>query len=177
MGGPAPSGQQWRIVSGPHEATVVEVGGGLRTYRVGGADVLSGYAENELCPGSAGQVLAPWPNRIRDGRYTYGGEPRQLALTEPTRHNAIHGLVNWSRWALADHTDDSITLTHELVPLPGYPWPLELRTVWRVDVGGLRATHEVTNLAGGPAPFGLAVHPYLTVPGLVADDLSVRVPA
>ena len=55
------------------EAVVVEVGGGLRAYRADGVDYLDGYAEDELSPGSAGQVLAPWPNRIRDGRYTFGG--------------------------------------------------------------------------------------------------------
>ena len=51
-----------------------------------------------MCPGGAGQILAPWPNRIRDGRYTFDGEPIPAVLTEPARHNAIHGLVNWARW-------------------------------------------------------------------------------
>ena len=38
--------------SGEHEAVVVEVGGGLRSYRVGGSDVVDGFAEDELCPGA-----------------------------------------------------------------------------------------------------------------------------
>src|SRR6185436_14222336 len=56
-----PSGEQWTIKSADHEAVVVEVGGGLRTYRAHGVDVVDGYAEHEMCPASAGQVLAPWP--------------------------------------------------------------------------------------------------------------------
>ena len=49
-------------------------------------------------------MLAPWPNRIRDGRYTFGGADHQLALTEPARHNAIHGLVNWVPWQLVEQS-------------------------------------------------------------------------
>ena len=44
-------------------------------------------------PGGAGQHLMPWPNRIRDGRYRFDGADMQLSLSEPDRHNAMHGLV------------------------------------------------------------------------------------
>jgi aldose 1-epimerase len=164
------------IRSGPHEAVLVEVGGGVRAYRVGGADVVFGYSETELCPGSAGMILAPWPNRIRDGRYAFEGETYYLPLTEPVRHNAIHGLVNWSRWRLIAQHADEVTVGYELVPVPGYPWPLSLRTTWRVGPDGLRASHEVTNLAPTPAPFGLASHPYVVIPGVPVDDLTLSVP-
>jgi len=177
MAGMSPSGEQWTIKADDHEAVVVEVGGGLRGYGVAGVDVLDGYAENELCAASAGQVLAPWPNRIRDGRYTFAGEPYQLALTEPTKHNAIHGLVNWVRWRVTHSTDDSVTLEYDLPPCPGYPWPLAVRTTWTVGESGLRATHSATNLSDRLCPFGFAVHPYLTLPGAAVDDLQLQVPA
>ncbi|WP_238019225.1 aldose 1-epimerase family protein [Dactylosporangium sp. AC04546] len=173
----APSGTQWTIASGGHEAVIVEVGGGVRSYTVDGGDVVAGYAEHERAVGSAGHVLAPWPNRIRDGQYAFGGEHFQLPLTEPERHNAIHGLVNWARWSLVDATAESVTLEHDLVPQPGYPWPLRLRTTWSVGDGGLRATHQATNMGDTAAPFGLATHPYVVVPGVAVDDLHLRVPA
>jgi aldose 1-epimerase len=180
MDSPPPSGQQWTIRSGDQEAVLVEVGGGVRTYRVGPTDVVFGYAETELCPGSAGMVLAPWPNRIRDGRYTFAGEAYQLNITEPARHNAIHGLVNWARWRPVANNPpqnpDQVTLEHDLVPVPGYPWPLTLRTTWSVGPDGLRAIHEVTNLAATPAPYGLATHPYLAIAGVAVDDLTLRLP-
>src|SRR5512133_2486678 len=92
----APSGTQWTIQSGGQRAVVVEVGGGLREYAVDGADVLFGYGVDELSPASAGKILAPWPNRIRDGRYSFAGETHQLPLTEPAHHNASHGLACWA---------------------------------------------------------------------------------
>ncbi|MFI5913640.1 aldose 1-epimerase family protein [Dactylosporangium sp. NPDC051541] len=173
----APSGTQWTIRSGGQEAVIVEVGGGVRTFTADGRDVVSGYEEHEHAIGSAGHVLAPWPNRIRDGQYTFGGEHQQLPLTEPDRHNAIHGLVNWVRWTAVDATEDSITVAHDLVPQAGYPWPLRLQTRWSVGAAGLKAEHEVTNTGGTPVPFGLATHPYVLVPGVPVDDLTLRVPA
>lgn len=56
------SGAQWTISAAGHEAVIVEVGGGLRTYRHDGVDLVDGYQTDEVCPGCAGQVLAPWPN-------------------------------------------------------------------------------------------------------------------
>ena len=96
-----PSGAQFRLSSGDQEATVVEVGGGLRTYTVGGVDVLDGYGEDEMAGGGRGQHLLPWPNRIRDGKYTFEGAELQLALTEPARHNDSNGLVRWANWVPA----------------------------------------------------------------------------
>lgn len=177
MVGAIPSGEQWTIKSGDHEATVVEVGGGLRAYRVAGVEIVDGYAESEICPASAGQLLAPWPNRIRDGQYSFGGSRYQLPLTEPARHNALHGLVNWARWRLIEASEGSLTLGYDLPAQPGYPWPLRLETVWTVDTDGLRARHSVTNLSDEPCPFGFSVHPYLIIPGVPADDIILHLPA
>jgi aldose 1-epimerase len=171
-----PSGAQWTIRSGDHEAVLVEVGGGLRTYLHAGREVLDGYRTDEVCPASAGSVLAPWPNRIRDGRYTADGVPHQLALSEPAANNAIHGLVRWVPWRAVEVAADAVTVECTLPAQPGYPWTLRLGTTWRVDADGLSGTHQATNLGDRPAPFGLGVHPYLAVPGRV-DDVVLGVPA
>jgi aldose 1-epimerase len=177
LGVRAVSGEQWTITSGEHAAVVVEVGGGLRGYRVAGSDIVDGFGEDELPPGCSGQILAPWPNRIRDGRYSFAGETYQLSLTEPNRHNAIHGLVNWSRWHLVASGPDHVTVEYDLPPQPGYPWALALRTTWRVGPDGLRADHTATNLAATPCPFGFSVHPYLLLPGVKLSDVRLQVPA
>ncbi|TDC73455.1 aldose epimerase [Micromonospora sp. KC606] len=172
-----PSGAQWTIAAAGHEAVIVEVGGGLRSYRCDGVDFVDGYGADEICPGSAGQVLAPWPNRIRDGVYEFGERSLQLDLSEPARHNAIHGLVNWVSWHLLEESADAVTIGCDLAPQPGYPWALRLRSRWSVGEAGLRAEHEVTNVGAEPAPFGFSVHPYLRLPGVPVDQTSLRVPA
>jgi aldose 1-epimerase len=170
-----PSGTQHVIGSGGQQAVVVGVGGGLRAYRVAGQEIIDGYAEDEVAPAAAGQILAPWPNRIRDGRYPFAGQTHQLALSEPASHNAIHGLVRWMPWSATAVGDSSITLECVLPAQVGYPWTLALGITWSIGPDGLRATHTATNLADEPAPFGLGVHPYLMVPGAV-DDVLLCVP-
>src|SRR3954447_19573383 len=87
-----PTGPQVRIAHGRHEAVAVGVAAGLRSLRLDGRDVLDGFEEHERAAGGRGQTLVPWPNRVDAGRYELDGVTQQLALTEPSAGNAIHGL-------------------------------------------------------------------------------------
>ncbi|MDQ1654887.1 MAG: aldose 1-epimerase [Cryptosporangiaceae bacterium] len=171
-----PSGAQWTINHRDQHATIVELGGGLREYTVAGQPVAEGYDEHELAGKAAGQVLAPWPNRTGDGQYTVRGETRQLAINEPGKRNAIHGLVRWLSWHRADQTPESVTVAVTLPPSPAYPYPLELAITWSVGEQGLRAEHTVVNLGNQPAPFGLGVHPYLAAGTADPDELVLHAP-
>ncbi len=93
----SPSGEQVELSVGDQRVVVVGFGGGLRRYSIGDEAVLDGYSVVTMCGSGRGQLLAPWPNRIQDGSYEFGGESYQLALDEPERRNAIHGLVRWSK--------------------------------------------------------------------------------
>ena len=172
-----PSGAQWVIGAGPHQATVVEVGGGIREYTVGGVAVVDPYPADAVCPRSAGQQLAPWPNRLRDGKYTVGDTAYQLPISEPARFNASHGLVRWSSWQRVEQTPESIEVSYVLPPQLGYPFALGLSTRWSVGADGLRADHTVVNLGVSPAPFGFGTHPYLRVADVAVDDLVLHLPA
>jgi len=171
-----PTGTQYEIRWGDQAAVVVEMGGGLRTYRAGGRDVVDGYAESELPPAGAGQILAPWPNRLRDGRYHWHGTDYQLSLSEPAHGNAIHGLVRSLPWLAAPVDEAAVKLSCALPPQPGYPWRLDLTTTWSLGPDGLRAEHTVVNRSDSVAPFGLGVHPYVMVAGTPVDDLVLSAP-
>jgi aldose 1-epimerase len=164
------------LVSDRHAVTVVEVGGGVREYTVDGVPRLLGYAADEVAPGSAGALLVPWPNRIRDGRYTFDGTDQQLPLTEPKKHNASHGLLRWANWHAVETAPDAVTLEAVVPPQPGYPHRLVARTGYSVGPTGLRADHEVTNAGPSDAPFGFGAHPYLYVEGSTVDDLLLHLP-
>lgn len=172
-----PTGEQWHLSTGPDELTVVEVGGGLRSWTRDGVDVVAGFAADEPCTSARGQQLIPWPNRIRDGRYSYAGVEHQLPLTEVSRHNASHGLVRWDPWRLTGRTDSSLTVSHRLFPQPGWDWHLESTTTYAVAPDGLTVTTEVTNVGGETAPFGYGVHPYVSVGDAAMADVGLTVPA
>src|SRR3978361_1943639 len=124
-----PSGEQFELTHGEARATVVEVGGGLRTYDVGDRPVLDGYAESEMASAGRGQVLLPWPNRVDGGRWRWDDRDPQLAITEVGKNNANHGLVRWSGWRLSQETDAVAVARHVLHPQSGWPFRLaaELR--------------------------------------------------
>jgi aldose 1-epimerase len=172
-----PSGDQFWLEVDGQEACVVEVGGGLRTYTVDGVDVLDGYSVDEMASGGRGQLLLPWPNRIEDGKYTFAGQDLQLALTEPGRHHAIHGLVRWANWSATVNDGDRVVMEHVLHPQPGYPFTLGLSVEYRLGAGGLSVETTATNLGQHPCPYGAGAHPYLTVGTERVDDVVLTLPA
>jgi aldose 1-epimerase len=172
-----PSGEQYTINHEAQQAVVVQVGGGLRTYTADGQDVLDGYGPEQMCSGGRGQLLAPWPNRVAGGRWEHAGRPMQLALTEPEAGNAIHGLVRWATWALADRAADRVSLVHRLYPQPGWPATLDLRVEYRLSAGGLTVATEAVNVGPGPCPYGTGAHPYLTLGTPSIDPILLECPA
>jgi aldose 1-epimerase len=121
----------------------------------------------------------PWPNRLGDGRYVWAGQDQQTALTEPEQHNAIHGLVRWSPWTVADQTPAQLRLEYRLYPQPGWPWILDMSVTYGLSGDGLEVRTSVVNLPGGAGtcPFGVGWHPYLAAFGGVVDDALLTVPA
>ena len=174
---PFPTGEQWHLSAGPDELVVVEVGGGLRSWTRDGVDVVAGFSQDEPCTKGRGQQLIPWPNRIRDGRYTHDGVEHQLPLTEVDLHNAIHGLVRWAPWRLVERTATSLTVGHRLLPQAGWDWHLDSTTTYAVARDGLTVTTSVTNVGGTTAPFGYGVHPYLAVGDAAMEEVELGVPA
>jgi aldose 1-epimerase len=173
----APSGEQFEIEGGGYRAVVTESGGALRELTYGARALLDGFGEDEMSSGGRGQLLMPWPNRIRDGRYEFGGVEHQLALTEPKRHNASHGLARWVAWTLEEHTPQSVSLQYRLMAQTGYPWTLDLHVAYDLSADGLTVTQTATNTSPAPAPYACGAHPYLTVgPGPV-DTWELTVPA
>ena len=172
-----PSGEQFEIAFGEQRAVVVEVGGALRRYTVREREVLDGYEAEAMCTSGRGQLLMPWPNRIEDGCYEFGGRRLQLALDEPEHGNAIHGLVRWGAWKVADRAANRISLSHLLHPQPGYPFTLALRVDYMLSEEGLSVRTTATNVGVDTCPFGCGAHPYLTLGTEKVDELTLAVPA
>ena len=104
-------------------------------------------------------------------------EPQQLALTEPDRHNAIHGLLRHTVWTVVEHAESTIVL-HAMVPVqPGWPVPLLTSIGYALDESGLTVTHTVENLGARAVPFGVGVHPYPRAGSAETDDCTLKLAA
>ncbi len=173
----APSGEQFEIAAGEQKATIVEVGGGVRAYSVAGRDVLEPYPREAICDGAHGSPLLPWPNRLADGRYSFDGVEQQVALTEPARHNAIHGFLRWRPWRAVERTPERVVMGARLYPLTGYPFTLELRVAYELGADGLVVRTTATNIGEGDCPFGAGQHPYLSPGSGTVDGCTLELPA
>jgi aldose 1-epimerase len=138
--------------------------------------VIDGYPATARCTDARGQLLIPWPNRLRDGVYTFAGGHHQLPLTEPEKRNAIHGLVRWANWTVAAHDDAQVTMAYTLHPQDGYPFALELQVTYRLADDGLSVTTVATNIGAAACPYGAGAHPYLTVGSPSIDSVRLRAP-
>jgi aldose 1-epimerase len=173
----APSGEQITIAAGDQQAVIVEVGGGLRSYSIGERSVIDGFSANEMSSSGRGQILLPWPNRLEDGYYQFDGEYHQLPLTEPARHNAIHGLVRWAPWSTVLHEPHRVVMEYILYPQPGFPFLLVTTVEYSLTDSGLQVKTTATNRGEKACPFGSGAHPYLKLDTTTVDCLTLHLPA
>jgi aldose 1-epimerase len=134
-------------------------------------------------------VLFPFPNRIRQGRFTWDGKHYQLPTNDPVQKNAIHGFACRVPWRVAGSGADADSAwvtgvfrcsvdARDCLPL----WPAdhEITLTIRLGRGTLRVEAEVRNPDQVALPFGLGYHPYFHLPFTGTgspDDCTIEVPA
>ena len=179
------SGTAFSIAAGDYEAEIASVGASLRALRYRGRDLVLPFDANDLRPAMQGAVLAPWPNRLADGVYSFDGIEYHLPLTEPATRNASHGLVTWLDFSLAEQTNNRLVLRGRIEPQRGYPWRIRVDVAFELTADGFRQVVSATNESAERAPVGLGVHPYVLagssdeavhLPGAL-DDWQLSLPA
>lgn len=171
------SGEQHALRAGDYEAVIASVGATLRSLTYRNRHLVVPFDADEVRPAFRGATLAPWPNRVVDGRYLFEGEEYELALTEPGRGHALHGLLGWAEYSVVDKGASHVTLTATIEPQFGYPWRVSVETTFALSSEGLTQTVTALNRSRTAAPWGTGPHPYLVAgPGLV-DDWTLSLPA
>lgn len=171
------SGTQHLLEAGGYEAHIASVGASLRRLAFAGRDLIVPFRAEEVRPAYRGVLLAPWPNRIVDGRYAFAGVEQRVALTEPDRGHALHGLAAWLDFATIASQSDTVTLAATIEPQQGYPWRLRVETTFALSADGLSQSVRVRNECAEAAPFGTGPHPYLVAGSAPLDDWTLTVPA
>lgn len=127
-------------------------------------------------------LLAPFPNRVADGRYRYGGEDHDLLPGVHGERLIYHGFAREAPFVLAeaDTAPDAarLLLRTSIRPdsHPGYPFALDLTVVYTFTADEVGIEIGATNVGGTTAPYAAGWHPYFTLSRPI-DDLTLRVPA
>lgn len=134
-------------------------------------------------------ILAPFPNRIRGGRFSFGGTAYSLPTNEHGK-NAIHGFAVDQPWrvigtgaepAAGAWATGEFQLSRDRPDyLPLWPADFVLRFTYRLRGRTLATEIEVTNPDARPLPFGVGTHPYFRFPsdpGTALARCAIVVPA
>lgn len=149
---------------GDYAAEIVAQGAGIKALSFRNEPLVETYTSTP--PMTAGLVLAPWPNRTEDGEFSFDGQHYQLPINEPSRNNALHGLVHEREWELVQRSEDAVTLS--CVISEHWVAEMTLMATYQLHEGGLRVRYSVSSQE--PAPFALGLHTYLNARGADCDD-------
>ncbi len=126
-------------------------------------------------------ILFPFPNRIRDGKFSSGWRDYELPCNDNAQKNAIHGFAPRHRWRVFGYSVEEHTawIHADFEPKIDAPetadlWPSDYRlsVIYRIFPNTLRMEMSVFNLGTGPLPFGIGLHPYFRFP--CADETIDR---
>lgn len=108
---------------------------------------------------TASYLLAPYSNRLRDGRFTFEG--REHALRRASVH-ALHGDVCERPWQVVEEGPARARLRLDACSLPDldFPWPFVVEVEYALDGDVLRNVLVLENTSAGRMPAGLGFHPY-----------------
>jgi aldose 1-epimerase len=162
------------------------------SFRVGGHELLDaeeGFHRGTGRPSGHGiPILFPFPNRIRDGRYTWRGQSVRMpdgVAPDDGSGNAIHGFCLDRPWRVVARDASSVQAEFQLsVDAPDRRplWPTDARISLRYSVEdtGLLADIVIENPGNDDMPFGFGTHPYFRLPlgpAGTAADCRLLVPA
>lgn len=171
------SGEQYELTFEGYRASIASVGASIRSLTIDGRDLVVPFDADEVRPHFRGATLAPWPNRVIDGTYSFGGEDYLLDLSEPKRGHALHGLVAWQDFALVSQVSNRLALATTIEARYGYPFRLDILVEFTLDADGLHTLVTATNTGADDAPYGVAPHPYLVAGSGQVDDWTLTLPA
>ncbi|MBD3181767.1 aldose 1-epimerase [Candidatus Poribacteria bacterium] len=138
--------------------------------------------------GFGNPILFPFPNRIREGKFSFEGIDYQFNIPS-TRPNSIHGLVLTLPWdvekAEADNENGAqLVSVIKSADFPDairqFPFPFELKVTYSLKDGVLEMLTEATNLSDKNMPMGYGIHPYFKAPIMDStdpEDCIITVPA
>lgn len=140
--------------------------------------------EGGRASGNGIPLLFPFPNRIRGGRYRWGGKDYQISNLDADG-NAIHGFVMDRPWRVIESGENFVSGQFQLsrdAAERRADWPADfiIEVRYEIQAAALSCRIRITNPSEMPLPWGLGTHPYFRMP-LSGDsklsDCLIQAPA
>ena len=136
------------------------------------ADVIEGFVqetgiESIAQNGYHSSLLFPFVNRLDGGKYNWQGQDLRFDVNEPSRGNALHGLVYNKPFKVVSQSLTAEIAICVLAPVEtvneeAYPFASAMQVTYSLHVkNGLSVKMEVTNMHSTPLPLSVGWHPYI----------------
>ncbi|MCU0430136.1 MAG: aldose 1-epimerase [Cytophagaceae bacterium] len=128
-----------------------------------------------------GAFLFPFPNRIRDGKYSFENQDYELPINFPQEGNSIHGLLLTKEFTIKEERcterEAALVLDYKSKGETGYPFAFLIRIEFVLSaIKGFGCNTQVINLNTQDIPVALGWHPYFCM-GENIDDCGISFPA
>lgn len=140
-------------------------GGSIQELIIDGIPIIEGTSIDEAgyhdylnCCFSA--LLFPFPNRLKDGAFTFENKAYSLPLNEPEHQNAIHGLIFNKYFKTISFNHQSLTLIFQHLNSQGFPFPFDFSITYSLSKKSIEIEARVLNTGNSNFPFGIGWHPY-----------------
>ncbi len=165
-----------RLSNGDSEATatIARIGAALVAWNLGGVDLVEPGNLDAVGPYCEGIVMAPWPNRLEDGKWTYKGETLEFPLNIQSQQNANHGLLIDHPYDVVEQTETSVTLAALIHARVAYPFNVYTTVKYELLSQGIIVTHTAENRSEDAAPYAVGGHPYFQFSGVATSDLVLH---
>jgi aldose 1-epimerase len=174
-------GREITIKYGRQEAIINEVGARLHSYKVDDELIVEPGANpnqlHDVYKGAHGNLLMPWPNRVAQGKYEFEGTTLQLPINEVSRGHASHGFCRVFTWTIADQTESQVKLTARFPAQIGFPFVFDAMVTYTIDDNGLSVHIHARNVGQTTMPFGVGMHPYVTIGNGDISNATLTCPA
>ena len=141
-------------------------------------DILRTPAKQEMetflqLPHIFGHPILFFPNRIKDGLFTYDGRPYAFKVNEFETHSHIHGFAHDRPWQIARAElcgPDAVVAETLFTGNPhmdfysSFPHEFEIRATYKLSPHGLSHEIKVTNQSPQNMPIAIGIHTALRVP-------------
>ncbi len=104
-------------------------GGFLNSFRCGELELIVGYdSEQELyeqhLTNYRSARLSPFPNRLKDGKYEFGGIEYDLPINFPAQNHAMHGFLADKPYEIVEQSAEKVRMVFEYDGSNlGFPFP------------------------------------------------------
>jgi aldose 1-epimerase len=147
------------------------IGASCTNLSLSGVNLISESAHSDPSIMFFGSVLAPWPNRLRDGEFELEGNSYRIQKLD-AQQNANHGLIGSEPLEVRFHEADRIVFGKRFGSAE-FPFELDLEIAYSIDEH-FKVEASVKNLGKTTAPFAIGFHPYYRVPGSGRVQASVQ---